>query len=58
MAGIDMKLVKCPVCGKNYIPAPLHVYKIKNGTMLVCSWSCLRAYEKEHEKRKEYRRRE
>ena len=29
----------CPVCGKNYIPAPFHQYKIYGGVR-VCSWSC------------------
>ena len=30
----------CPICGRNYCPAPLHSYKLENGR-LVCSWSCL-----------------
>lgn len=46
----------CPVCGKVFNPAPLHVYKIRKKyrckgyhELLVCSWHCLRAYEKEHD---------
>lgn len=40
----------CPVCGKEYVPAPQHVYKVKH--RLVCSWGCLRKAEKEAEARK------
>lgn len=34
--------VKCPKCGKNFIPAPFHVYRItkKNGYIFYCSWTC------------------
>ena len=46
---------KCPVCGKTFIPAPLHAYKVSMKhrcggiyDKLVCSWHCLRAYEKEN----------
>lgn len=28
----------CPICGKNYIPAPFHNYKIHGKK--VCSWHC------------------
>ena len=34
----------CPVCGKVYIPAPFHVYKIKS-SKLVCSYKCQLEYE-------------
>ena len=32
----------CPVCGKNFMPAPYHVYKISvNGSKrMVCSYRC------------------
>ena len=29
----------CPVCGKNFVPAPYHVYKNSKGR-LVCSYRC------------------
>ena len=32
----------CPVCGKNFIPAPMHAYK-QDGR-LFCSWTCLNKY--------------
>ena len=35
----------CPVCGKNFIPAPFHIYKIK-GKILVCTYKCMLEYEK------------
>ena len=30
--------IRCPRCGKMFIPAPLHVYKDDKG--IYCSWSC------------------
>lgn len=37
----------CPVCGKNFNPAPEHAYHIKRGYKnLVCSYSCMRKWEK------------
>ena len=35
---------KCPICGKMFIVAPFHIYKVNNRT--VCSWKCVRTYEK------------
>lgn len=34
----------CPVCGKTFIPAPLHNYKIQHNKR-VCSYKCLRKWE-------------
>lgn len=31
----------CPICGKKFIPAPLHVYRDKRSMKRVCSWSCV-----------------
>lgn len=45
----------CPVCGKEFLPAPQHVYKvdIKRGDIrYVCSYHCVRAHEKEKNRRK------
>ena len=33
--------VKCSVCGKNFIPAPLHAYRDKRCHKRVCSWTCV-----------------
>lgn len=33
-----MKEIKCPRCGKSFIPAPYHIYK--SGKRLYCSWTC------------------
>lgn len=33
-----MTEVKCPKCGKNFIPAPMHVYRTE--TRIFCSWTC------------------
>lgn len=49
--GTFIRLVKCPICNKQFIPAPQHCYKVqKRGTSsaskYVCSWSCLQAARK------------
>ena len=44
----------CPVCGKKYVPAGQHVYKIDDH--FVCSWGCQRKAEKEKEARKAERK--
>lgn len=39
------ELKKCNICGKEFLPAPLHMYKNKNrhGIMkLQCSYTCYR----------------
>lgn len=53
----------CPICGKNFIPAPYHAWKVGcnaeddlldvygNGK-LVCTYSCMRKWEKSHGRRK------
>ena len=47
---------KCPICGKNFVPAPYHHWKIKKKKSKgvkwenVCSYSCMRVWEKEVEK--------
>ena len=43
---------KCAVCGKKFIPAPMHVYKRSYGgdTRLkwFCSYHCLLAWDRAH----------
>lgn len=42
-----LSLKKCPVCGKNFIPAPEHAYKTEGSYgVLVCTYSCMRNAEK------------
>lgn len=47
---------ECPICGKNFIPAPYHQWKMINRKtkgihwVNVCSYSCMRKAEKEIEK--------
>ena len=33
-----MKELKCPLCGKNFIPAPQHIYRYEGEVF--CSWTC------------------
>ena len=43
-----LHFTKCAICGKDFIEAPLSVYKVKvNGKMLhCCSYTCMREAEK------------
>lgn len=38
---------KCPICEKEFVPAPLHAYKTHRGKSgkLVCSYTCMRKAE-------------
>lgn len=66
----ERPLTVCPICGKEFSPAPLHSWKIGNVdriggaspeldenfvpdsdryTRLVCSYHCMRVWEKERE---------
>ena len=36
----------CPVCGKMFIPAPLHAYKSPKTRVKYCSWTCYRKAQK------------
>lgn len=49
--GLDEK--KCAVCGKVFIPAPLHVYKRHYSNLIkwFCSYHCLFAWDKTHTRR-------
>lgn len=46
---------KCKMCGKNFCPAPQHLYTYGQGKfkVVLCSWTCMLRYE---EKRAEQRR--
>lgn len=48
----------CAHCGKKFIPAVEHRYKIKfnNHTYIMCSYSCYREIEKKIDKNKKYRK--
>jgi hypothetical protein len=40
---------KCPICKKDYYPAPQHAYRVGAGKgVRVCSYHCQRKWEKEH----------
>ena len=51
--------IVCPVCGRNFVPAPYHVYrssaKVKAQTKLVCSYSCAQASRREFEANRKHR---
>ena len=52
----DYKDKICPVCGKKFIMySSQWVYKrfYIDAELVFCSWKCLRAWEKDHEGRKE-----
>ena len=37
----DYRREICPVCGKEFFPTPLHVYRLSSGGKKVCSYTCL-----------------
>lgn len=64
-ASTEARIETCPICSKKFIPAPEHYWKIGTGeydmdTRIknVCSYSCMRKWERQQEaKRKERRER-
>ena len=40
---------KCPVCGKEFVPAPQHAYTLPNKGGPVCSYHCMRDGRRKHE---------
>ena len=46
--GVGFVSVKCPICGKMFVPAPEHAYHTYNGKKLVCSYTCSMTSRKAH----------
>ena len=45
----DFLVETCPICGKEFHPAPLHAYKDPTEKKLICTYSCyLRAMRLHH----------
>lgn len=47
-----LSMKKCPICGKKFHPVPEHQWRIGGENAkptLVCTYSCMRKYEKEHD---------
>ncbi len=56
----NLKEEKCPICGKTFIPAQLHVYKVHflgSHDKTVCSWKCVMDGERAQEQKRQRRRR-
>lgn len=53
-AETEARMKTCPVCGKRFLPAPQHAWQIgyeseiERNRNLVCTYSCMRKWEKEH----------
>lgn len=47
---------KCPICGRTFIPAPMHIFRIDGKTF--CRWTCYKKYQdaKVDKRRKENRK--
>lgn len=58
---ISARMDECPVCGKKFSPAPQHSYNISgygtNCVRLVCSYRCMREWERKQEAKPEATRR-
>lgn len=52
----ERPLVICPICKQKFAPAVEHAWKIDTDR-LVCSYSCMRIWEKADAKKKRRRRR-
>lgn len=48
---------KCPICGKEFHPAPLHAWTIQGDKKQVCSYTCARKWDKEQERKGKTRKR-
>jgi hypothetical protein len=49
---MSLKEVICPVCGKSFIPAPMHVFKTPTGSY-ICAYSCVLERERRVKKKME-----
>ena len=48
----DFDYCHCPVCGKDFIKAPMHVYHVYGKRdRLVCSYHCMRESERRRKKK-------
>lgn len=47
----------CPICKKEFLPAPLHAWKI-TGDKLVCGYHCMRQWEVLHAPKRKYGKKE
>lgn len=55
---VGIKMVKCSVCGKDYVYNHMSIYKIKVGDSVknCCSYTCYRKLQKEKENSKQAKR--
>lgn len=55
-----VRTAKCPICGREFVPAPLHSYKVRVGSRyrLACTYSCMRAGKQGVRKYKPYAKKE
>ena len=55
MSNEFIRLLDCPICGKRFVPAAQHIYKVDS--QCVCSWGCQRKIEKKREAKREAQKR-
>ena len=46
---LNARELKCPVCGKIFIPAAYHIYR--HGNKIYCGWNCYESARKEREEK-------
>lgn len=44
----NMVMQRCPICGKKFLVAPLHIYKSSKTHKKYCGWNCYRKAQREH----------
>ena len=53
----DIRTHKCPVCGKKFIPAPMHAYKTSaKSNKLLCTYSCMLEYDRRRDAQRKYKK--
>lgn len=45
----QLTVERCPICGKEYVPAPYHVYHVPASKARVCTYKCQLIAEQRHE---------
>lgn len=50
---LAMRTRICPVCKKEFIKSPYHIYKAAGNGAFVCSYSCMMQSRRRHEEKKQ-----
>jgi hypothetical protein len=54
----NLREIKCPICGKIFVPAPYHAYRANHKDALVCSYHCVLESERRKDTKRKYIKRD